>query len=235
MIKKRYISAIFLTSVISLMGTGFSSWVIYVEPESAETQGGIYVADVEGFITGLNYVNNSTYSFDYYLYDGIYTITSSIIGFQLLMYKNAFYAALPSSNEDLYLHIALSYTSTTEFDIFTQSTLIESPTFIRAEHSKIEKYFINSEEISYYSGRNSDGINSYYTYVAATKILAYSPNKPSLYSLSDTYANDSDNQSYINMKYIFNQIENSGLNTTSNFEKFKSLKFKFSFNVNTGV
>ena len=76
MIKKKYISLLFLVSSVSLIGTGFSSWVIYAgEP-------------VPGITSGTIYVDTDILDYNNYLYydtsiddDGIYTFSYSEFSF----------------------------------------------------------------------------------------------------------------------------------------------------------
>ena len=232
MIKKKYISLLFLVSSVSLIGTGFSSWVIYAgEPEPGITSGIIGVdTEIHDLIPCLYYVSDSQYGFDYYSYDGLYYITNSNIGFQLMMEKNGFYGAISDKSQDLYMHVALSYTynGATDMDIFSNGNpYIIPPTKVIIEHSKNSKYFIYSEDITTYSSSS----NNVHTHTMVTSILAYSPNKPSLYTLADRYANANANQPNFNVKFKFELNDSSTIKEQNNFLRYKTFAFKFSFNV----
>ena len=123
MIKKRYISAIFLTSVISLMGTGFSSWVIGAQVENVETTGSILIAtDI--------YTISFTES-------AVFSISPS--GF--VVDGSAVTTAMYSINLNISTNV-----STTKLNIFP--TIIDNTSYVESNNSK---YLFNELQFLGYS------------------------------------------------------------------------------------
>ena len=229
MIKKRHLCLILSLATCSLIGTGFSSWTItYQNGDSAFGTIGVDT-DVKDIIKGIYYVSNSSYFFDYFLLDNTYHLTTSSIGFKIAMYNSIF--EQNDFSEDIYLYLNLSYTynGASDFDIFSfGNNLIETPKYIKAMHNDNNMYFINSSEISTYSSSE----NNIHTHAIAVKFLAYSNDKPSLYSLKDRFVNSNENISYFNISLDFTITDTANqITTPSNFTKYLSSTFNFSFNI----
>lgn len=226
LIGPKYIALLTVIASVSVIGTGFSSWVL-VSPEITPEyiNGNINTPEVDGNpIPGLFYVKNSEFFFDYYQMDGNYNFTSSSIGIKLKMDLNTFSNNLPSDSSDIFLNLNLSYSysSSTDLDIFAQDNeYLIPPTKSKISLVDIDSYYVESDDITTIKKTASGS----FIHKLESKVYAFSTMQSSIYSLAKSF-------SLGNIIYFWAEFEFGVKDGFSSiFSQFKNIQFKMEFNL----
>lgn len=214
--------------VFSLIGVGFSSYLIEGNNNSGKSDVNINVGEVNKNLTindGIYYVFKSEYAFDYFKIDSgqntEYVCTSSNIGFKVKITLSKLIEAinlLKNKQSNLYIDINISYQSNTNFDMFSTNnentivndafifSMIEKPKYIY-KSLNIDSSFINS----------NGNINA--------RALLYSDSNVSLLDFTQELTNKED--IYFNVYLPFILKENFS------FIEYEKLSFELSVSLNT--
>lgn len=213
---------VFLLSIISLSGVGFSSWVIGTS--NAVASGTITVADVEtiNLQNTVAYVRNSEQGFDYYIYDGVYYFTDT--SFSIRIQINPYLMDTKLSYSHLSLYFGLSYMSLTSnnYDIFASDNTYTTPPLNAVyAYEKNPEFYMESDAVNYSKTVNGSST----TYSLSSTILLYG-NDNSLYTFAKKYQ-ENQTSVYLTATYNF------GLKSDflSKIDEYKKLNMKFYLSV----
>lgn len=213
---------VFILSIISLSGVGFSSWVIGTS--NVVANGNITIADVEtiDLQNTVAYVRNSEQGFDYYIYDGVYYFTDT--SFSIRIQINPYLMDTKLNYSHLSLYFGLSYMSLTSnnYDIFASDNAYTTPpTKAVYAYEKNPEFYMESDAANY--SKIVNGTST--TYSLSTNIMLYG-NDNSLYSFAKKYQINQTSV-YLTATYNFD-LKNDFL---SNIDKYKNLNMKFYLSV----
>ena len=167
MIKKKYISLLFLVSSVSLIGTGFSSWVIGVAEDSVT--GTIGVDTEISFVdlkNSINYIIGSESGFSYYIYNSTYYFTETSYSIDLKI--NPLLMETTLSYSSLTLYYGISYqTTNSNYDLFSSESLfVNAPTRAKYRLKSIPEFYLESNEtISSVENKNNSYIYTMSSYI----------------------------------------------------------------------
>lgn len=229
--KSKICGGLLFLSNISLISLGFSSWVIGAENQQY-TIGNVIasVGDVKENITikqGVFYIFKSEYAFNYYTItsgaDKRYVCTQPRIGFQIKINPSELTSAinnLSSKPNQLFIDVALSYTTPNDFDMFSSSNSnAVSPENLVFSLIDKPEYSFESEELSssYTSGEGEN------TGTISSRTVLYKEGDNSLLEFTKTFSIKSENEyTYFDVYYPFE------LKDSFSFENYISLSFDWS-------
>lgn len=227
---KKLISMLTVFATITLFSIGFATWGIIegtafksTETEDKDVSGD----DIHSIIDiGVSYDLDSypVESFIYYqdVTNNTNKFSSTDIKFTFIANKEVF-ETLEYDNSDIYyLQVELYYDSN-EYDLFTSSTYITSP-------SSTTIYLYDMENVMMSSSISSSkiSINGVVRYSLTTLIPVKSSTEKSLYDL--VFMNNYSNEVPITICYQFTNPNDSSITSTV-FEAFKNIQFNFMLTV----
>lgn len=223
---------LFLTN-LSLVLTGFSSWLLVGDSESTSVKVNTSIGNIKDNITinqGVYYIFKSEYLFEYFYKTDIdtgennYYCTNSKIGFKVKICPAELINAINSLSKkpsELYIDTQIQYKTVEEFDMFsnkatnTNTVTPNKMSFSLAD--KLEYTFFSDAVESNYMFADNENVGTIYA-----RTLLFKEGENTLLEFTKNFSSKSESEyTYFDVYFPF-QIKNS-----FSFDIYKNITFDF--------